>query len=373
MKKGYIRLLIFSLFLIIILIINSFFYNFLSNYNMIIFLIILLIFFNKYLVIEKERNYYLKDILKEIFFFFIIYFLIYYLLGLIVGLYKTSNYLTFNGIKDIILPIILYIILREILRYNMLLKVSDNILGIIMIIILFILFDITNNYYYTHFNSQYDVLKFLSLIFLPIISHNISYTFISQKVGYKVVIIFDLIINLYSYMFFVLPNLSEYITSIISIITPIFFFILINKFYIKKEDELISSDYQKKKFKGILLPVILILIMIYLYSGYFKYYAIAIASGSMEESISKGDVVIINQDDDRNLVIGDIIAFQYNNFIIVHRIIKKVNINDSNIYYTKGDANTKIDDFFINDDMILGKVVLKIPYIGLPTIWFNEK
>ena len=154
---------------------------------------------------------------------------------------------------------------------------------------------------------------------------------------------------------------------------PIFFFMVMNRFYIRKSDNLISSDYHKKKFKGIMVPFILILTMIYFYSGYFKYYVIAIASGSMETKINKGDIVIVNQKIDRSMLsIGDIVAVRYNKLIIIHRIVKKIKINNSYIYYTKGDANTNIDDFFVEEAMIIGKVNLKIPYIGFPTVWFNE-
>lgn len=40
----------------------------------------------------------------------------------------------------------------------------------------------------------------------------------------------------------------------------------------------------------------LVVILIYFVSGYFRYYAIAIASGSMETLISKGDVVIVDKE-----------------------------------------------------------------------------
>ena len=43
------------------------------------------------------------------------------------------------------------------------------------------------------------------------------------------------------------------------------------------------------------------------------------------------------------------------------------------IYYiTKGDANEKADALIINEDMILGNVKMKIPYLGLPTVWLHE-
>ena len=93
----------------------------------------------------------------------------------------------------------------------------------------------------------------------------------------------------------------------------------------------------------------------------------------MEPNISKGDVVIVNQDyDSKDLAKGTIIAYKYNNKVIVHRIndiIKKDNII---IIYTKGDANNETDAWKVTEDMIVGTVNFKLPKIGYPTIWLNE-
>jgi hypothetical protein len=58
---------------------------------------------------------------------------------------------------------------------------------------------------------------------------------------------------------------------------------------------------------------------------------------------------------------------------MVHRINKIIKFNGSNLYYTKGDANRKIDDFIIEDQMIIGKVKWRVPGIGYPTVWFNKE
>ena len=43
------------------------------------------------------------------------------------------------------------------------------------------------------------------------------------------------------------------------------------------------------------------------------------------------------------------------------------------IYYTKGDANNNVDGIVIEEDMTIGVVKVKIPYIGWPTVWFNKE
>ncbi len=374
MKKGYIRLLIFSLLLIVLSLFNAFAINIFSGYKIVIFLVIILVVFNQIFVIERDRRLYFKDILFEILLFSLGYFILYYLLGFVVGLARTPNYLTISNILNNLLPIILYCILREVLRYNMISKADNNIVCTIVVVILFILLDVTNTFYYTSFNSQYDVLKFIALSLLPAISKNISYSYISKRLGYKPVIIFDLIFTLYLYILPIVPNFNEYVMSIIYLIVPILFAFRILRFYEDKTNHKISNDYHIIKFKHAILPALLVMILVYFYSGYFRFYTVAVATGSMTPKINKGDVVIVDQKYSFNdLDVGEVIAVKKEGVIIIHRIAKKISVGDSYFYYTKGDANKNMDDFVIKNDMVVGKVSLRIPYIGYPTVWFNGK
>ena len=63
-----------------------------------------------------------------------------------------------------------------------------------------------------------------------------------------------------------------------------------------------------------------------------------------------------------------IIIFDYNNIKVVHRVIKIINVNGVNRYYTKGDANKEQDDGYITEKDINGLVKVKIKYIGYPTL-----
>ena len=374
MKKGYVKLLIFSILLIILVLCNAFIIDFLSGYKMVIFLIVLLLIFNYFFVIEKDINLYFKDIVFEIILFSIAFFILYYLLGLVVGLAKTANFLSFESFKTILIPLILYSILREIFRYNMLLKADNNMICTVIVVFLFILLDVTNAYHYTNFNTQYDTLSFIALTLLPSISKSISYSYIIKRIGYKAVIIFDLIISLYKYIFPLIPNPNEYVVSIIYLLLPILFAFKIIKFLEAKKRNKINSNYHKIRFKSILIPLSIVLILVYFYSGYFRYFVIAIATGSMEPNINKGDIVIVDKNYSyNNLEIGQVIAYKKDDVIIVHRIIKRLNIGDSYVYYTKGDANSHMDDIVIEEDMIVGIVNHKIPYLGYPTVWFNDK
>lgn len=374
MKSGYKRLLLFLAVLFVIVLINTFFINFLSGYGIVAFLIIVLFIFHKLFIIEKDRNPNIKNMMFEVFIFLIAFFILYYLLGLVVGLAKTSSHLNYNGIKDILLPIILYSILREVFRFNMLSKAENNYICTILVVILLILLDVTNTFYYSNFDSQFDMLRFVALAFLPAISKNIAYSYISKHVGYKPIIVFDLIFSLYGYIVPIVPNINEYVTSMVYILVPIL--LAFRFFYVfeRRLNNKVTSDYKKFKFKTLLATLLIIFIIIYFYSGYFRYYAVAIATGSMHPNIKKGDVVIIDQKYPYdNLKVGQVIAVRKEGVIIVHRIEKRIKINNEYFYYTKGDANRHTDNYIIDKDMVMGLVNKKIPYIGYPTVMFNEK
>ena len=372
MKRGYKRLLVFLLFLISVLLVNTFVIKILSGYKMILFLIFLLIYFNEFFVIEKDKHRYTNDIYIEVILSVLIFYTFFYMLGLIIGLVRIPNYYSINGITNFIIPIILYVLLKEVFRYNMLQKADGNKLDSVLVVVLFIMIEISNKYSYYEANNQYDMLRVFSLALLPAISSNISYSYVSKKVGYKPIIMFDLIISLFPYMIPIIPNPNEYLSSVIYIVLPVAFAFRVLRFFELKEDDEIPSDYHKRRMGTALVPAFIILTLIYFYSGYFRYYAIAIASGSMKPNINKGDIVIVDQKN-KNIKVDDVIAYKKEGIIIVHRVVKVEKLHGSNVYYTKGDSNKNIDNLAIYEDMVVGKVNNKIPYIGYPTVWFNTR
>ena len=58
--------------------------------------------------------------------------------------------------------------------------------------------------------------------------------------------------------------------------------------------------------------------------------------------------------------------------MIVHRVINIVEEDGQYYFYTKGDNNNSEDNFAIYEDMVVGIVNIRLPFIGYPTIWFNE-
>lgn len=370
MKKSYQRLLIFQCIIFLILLINTITIKIVNQYSMCLYLLILLVIFKIFFGYEKDRHRYTKDIIYDTIIFLLIYFIIYYLFGLIVGYARTDNYLSWAGITKVLLPIAIIIIEKEILRYMMLRKSENSRLLIITTCLLFIFLDISTILIHTDFSSKRDSFLFFALTLLPSISTNVSFSYISLKTGYKPALIYLLVMNLYQYIIPIIPNPSEYIVSIIKLLCPMIVLYISYKTLKNPKPDLTEK---KNPILPWLIPAIVTLILVYFISGYFRYQAIAIASGSMSPEIEKGDVVIVEKKIDKEkLKEGMIVAYNYNEKIIVHRLIKIEQYKDTKYYYTKGDANNSEDDYYITEDMIIGIAEYKIPYIGIPTVWLNE-
>ena len=374
MKKGYIRLLVFEFLISIILFLNSFVWNILSRHIMNLFLLLIMILFRVFFGFEKDRHRYIKDILMEVFIFLMTFFIIYYLFGLVVSFTRTGNYYNIEGLKNFIIPTFFFVILREYLRYNVINKAEGSKITITVSILLFIWIDITNAIYYGSFTSNYNVFTFVALTLLPAISTNIAYSYITYEVGYKPAMLYSLVMSLYYYLLPIVPNPNEYLVSIINLLLPLILWYRINLFLSKTRDEEISRDYKKRHYGWLLASLVITIALVYFTSGYFNFWAIAIASGSMSPTINKGDVAVIEKIDGNFSKIkkGDVLAFQYDKVTMVHRVVNIVNDKDKYYFYTKGDANNHEDDFTIEEDMIIGVVNVKIPWIGIPTVWLNE-
>ena len=97
---------------------------------------------------------------------------------------------------------------------------------------------------------------------------------------------------------------------------------------------------------------------------------IAIVSNSMANVFTKGDVVLYSNY--QTLQINDIIVFQSQNKIMVHRIVNIKEQNGKKYYQTKGDQNKTIDNFLVREEQILGIYRFHIKYIGYPAISFQD-
>ena len=166
----------------------------------------------------------------------------------------------------------------------------------------------------------------------------------------------------HAYLFEV-DNYEEDLTYIYSFIKML---------YQKKQNVVL---YRQSKCSNIIFitTVILMISLMMLCSNQFKFGVIVIATDSMKEEISSGDVVIYERiDSDDVLEINQIIVFEKDNSLIIHRIVNMEFIDGELRYYTKGDNNEENDSGYITRNNIIGYTDFKISYVGYPTLWLHE-
>ena len=377
--KSYYTIFLFETVVMFLVILNIF-NSCLSNVYVLPFILFIcdLIFF-LVLGFEKRNKRLNKIVDFDVFTFSMVFLILYYLFGIIIGYAESNNYLTLYGLTVFIIPTILKIVFKEHLRNSFLTKSGNNKFLIIYTTLLFIMIDILSALSVLKMSNMHDLFLFIALVLLPSITVNIFATYINIKVGFMPVIIYLLIFSLYQYIVPIVPDPSEYLKAIIDFVLPILILFKVRKNVNKysDEDKEIDRNYKKSAIILLIIPIILTIIIIYFVSGYFRYYALAIASGSMHPVFDRGSVVVTEQvnakyDNYNKLKEGEIIAFKAEKNIVVHRLIRIVNTGDEVYYYTKGDANEEEDNYLIKKENIIGIVRFKIPYIGYPTVWFSE-
>ena len=96
---------------------------------------------------------------------------------------------------------------------------------------------------------------------------------------------------------------------------------------------------------------------------------------SLKNGFNQGDIMVLRGADPENIKLGDILVFTSNRpDPIIHRVIKIWKQDDTYYFQTKGDHNPysypSLREDEINQNRIVGKAVVRIPYLGWIKIAF---
>jgi len=96
------------------------------------------------------------------------------------------------------------------------------------------------------------------------------------------------------------------------------------------------------------------------------------------DGFTKGDVIILWRANRNNLNLGDILVFQGGKpQPIIHRVVKITQEDGQYYYQTKGDHNAEsiqglLGETEIGEERILGKGIIRLPYLGWLKILFVD-
>ena len=98
-----------------------------------------------------------------------------------------------------------------------------------------------------------------------------------------------------------------------------------------------------------------------------------------KNGFNKGDIMVLYGKKPNEITVGDVIVFRSNRpDPIIHRVVKRWEINGKYYFQTKGDHNSDsitsigLDETNIPEDNLLGKAVFRVPLLGYIKIWFVE-
>lgn len=376
LKKNTIILLIAEFLLTVALVVDSFIYDIVSINFLTVSMAVLLLWSVALAGFEKDDRRYNEDAISIVIIVVASYYISIYLFGLISGFHWNTNDVSFLGISKNLLKFGSYIIACEMFRYVVASKRYKARTIYVLLVIVLSLSDTSDLIYKCNLKDISDTVELVGYYVLPSILKNVALTYASFKVGYKPTIIYRLLLELPIYFLPFIPNTGLYLQSIINVALPVmlflYFFVSFRKFKRAKVND-------KHRYLSYILPTLLLMVLlsgVALVSGYFKYYLVTIGSGSMTPTICKGDAIIVkklNEEEIKGLNVGDVLVFRNSGKTIVHRIVKILQIKEKYCFKTKGDYNVAEDAYITNQDDVVGTTYLRIPWIGIPTVWLNEQ
>lgn len=376
MKKGFNKILILEIILLIFLLFNSFVFKIANMYvisGIMLPFLILMIVLNGF---EKDNYRYKKDVLLNIIIFLLMYYFITYFLGLFSGFVKSSYSLSFINIIKNTFPVIALILISELMRYVLFNKTKRNLPCLIIGCLLFVMVDVNTMVHIYDVKTALGITKMICLVVFPSITKNIFLTYLTMKVGYKNGIIYRLITELSTYLLPIFPDFGEYINVLLKTVLPIAIMARLNNmFNYYSVRKIKDSRYNNRKLVLYSFITFALLTIVLLTSGLFTYQALTIGSGSMSPAIEKGDVIVLKSmknEEARKIKKGDVLVYNHDNKIIVHRVMKKSNNGETISFKTKGDYNNAKDSWTVKQEDVIGIVKFRIRWIGMPTVALNE-
>ena len=340
------------------------------------FLVVYLGIAIKFLGYRKDKaSFDSKNIVRSVLLYLFLTFLAMYGLGFVVGFLKNAySRNLFTLLQNIFLPIIT-IILCELIRYVFIWANKDKKVFVIIFTALLTLFELFISIRTLPLDNLEDMFNVIATIVLPVIIKNCVMSYLCYHIGYKVPILYRLVMDVYVFVVPFVPDIGDYLNSMILIALPIL--IYISSFsYIDDRKKQVDYFFEEEKFSIWDIPVAVFLITLaVLVSGFFPHYMIGVGSDSMKPVINKGDAIILKKVTPKTeLKKGDIVAYtnEDNTRTIVHRIEEISKANGKKAYVTKGDANNGVDSNVVSPSQIKGIVKFKIPFIAYPTVWLTE-
>jgi signal peptidase len=299
----------------------------------------------------------------------VVYLVLFYLTGLKFGFVNNMHRVGISNLFKFVLPITAIVVATEFIRSRILAQNSRlaNFLCYSSCVIAELLIAGSLNGL-GNFNKFMD---FLGILLIPALVSHALYQYLSRRYGMYPNIVYRLLITLYAYAIPIVPATPSPLLAFANLLVPIAIYSFIDLLYEKK----IRYALGKKTRLGAVVSVLVIVVLtlyVMLISNQFRYGALVIATDSMTGELNRGDVTVFERYEDHLITEGQVIIFEKDGSMVVHRVVEIQNINGETRYFTQGDMNKDPDAGYITNSNIVGIAGVKIPYIGYPTLWIRN-
>lgn len=311
------------------------------------------------------------------------------LLGIKQGFLENVYVWNWASLVRVFLPSVLMIVIAEILRGQLLEKGKSSRLAVIVTTSLIWLTGVLAVWTSYNLSNPREVFDLVMVVSFPALIENVMLSYLALAYDYRISIAFRFVMELPILCLPIWPDVSKYLTVIFQTAFVTLILIVLVLFHRgkvvglrsktgKSESKQVATDFERRSWKVaryVVWSVIAVVMISYvgLMSGIFKYYFLAVGSGSMEPVLSRGDMILVEKMTDyQNIDEGEVLVFQHGEKIVVHRVMRTTIAGEKYAFETKGDANSEADSWIIAQEDVIGIAKGKITAFGYPTLWFNE-
>lgn len=211
---------------------------------------------------------------------------------------------------------------------------------------------------------------------LPKIAESLLLTYLSLNGGYLLNFAYSIPKTLALILLPIFPDIDWFFQTALEYILLVVIFLFVNYETTIRNKKKKRRDIRRENPLKTIPYIFFVIFLVSFITGLLPLRPLGIVSNSMIPEFKRGDVCIVKKintkEQIRKIRVGDIIQYQGNNQVIVHRVIK-VEVNALNIQFiAKGDNNKEQDILPVEEEQILGIVKYKIPYLGYPSVLFSE-
>ena len=225
-------------------------------------------------------------------------------------------------------------------------------------------------------NDPLGLTKFLGISILPIIAANLLASYLALIGGPVASLAYRGPLMAFWWFSPILPHLSWGIEALLGVMIPAMGFLLVNQFTspftlrragIPTEPKGFGRD-KKSPLRSWMAVSVFAVLMVFVSTGLLGIQPTTVLSGSMSPAMDTGDLAIVQKVSADSIGVGDIIQYQRDGTMVIHRVNEVAQGGSEKLFVTKGDANSNPDIEPVFQSQVRGKVVLTIPKLGWAVI-----